>query len=193
MADPVTLAIIGTTAAVAGAGVSAAGAYSAGQAQSNMYKYQAGVAGMNKTVADQNRDYAFQSGEVEAQDQGMKSRFQIGQTKAIQGAGNLDVNTGTNSDIRDSEAAIGSQNQTMARSNAAKKAYGFEVDAANDTAQGQVYQMAADNAIMAANYKVAGSIIGGASAVAGKWTQASSAFGSGAAQPFYSASQDAIY
>ena len=44
MADPVSLAVIGMGAAAAGGGVSALGSLFSGQAQSNMYNYQAGVA-----------------------------------------------------------------------------------------------------------------------------------------------------
>lgn len=195
MAAPVAIAAIGLGLGVAGGINSAMGAAAEGQAKANMYQYQAGVAQMNKTVADQNRDYASAAGEVEAQQSGMKTRFEIGSQKAIQSAGNLDVNSGSNLDVRTSQAAVGQENQNLIRSNAARRAYGYEVEGANATAQAQVYKMSADNAITAADYKVAGSIIGTASSVAGKWTQASAAFGSGSSgsSPFYSASQDAIY
>src|SRR5437879_3754547 len=169
MADPISLGLLAVSAVgtVAGGLTQAAGARAAGDAQARQYQYQAGVADMNKKVADQNRDYAFAAGEVEAQQSGMKTRQEIGTQKTIQSASNLDVNTGSGADVRESQGAVGQENQNLIRSNAARRAYGYEVEAANATAQGQVYRMSADNARTAADYKVASSIIGTATSVAG--------------------------
>lgn len=178
MADPVSImAVVGMGATVAGGLTSAMGSAYQGQAQSNMYTYQAGVADVNKKINLQNADYARATGEVEAQQSGMRTGAQIGTTKAVQGASGLDVNRGSNVQVRDSELAIGQENEGIIRSNAAKKAYGFDVEATQNEAQAGLYRMGADTSKTAAGYKVAGSLISTASSVASKWTQASSAFG----------------
>lgn len=171
MADPFTIVAIGST--VLGAATSAAGAYSSGQSQGAMYQYQAGIAAMNSQIAKQNADYAIAAGEVSAQESGMKTRAQIGTTIAQQGAGGLAVGSGSNARVVTSERAIGQEDQALIRSNAAKQAYGFEVQAAQDTAQGQLYSAASTNAKTAGDINAVGSFLSGAGSVSSKWLQAS--------------------
>src|SRR5438046_728171 len=107
MADPVTLGVAGISAGATilgglnqaeGAKNQAAAAQFQGQAallqgkaQSDLYNYQAGVALLNKQIAEQEADYARKAGEVQAQTSDMQTRFKIGITKAVQGASGLDV------------------------------------------------------------------------------------------------------
>src|SRR5882762_4756549 len=142
MADPVTIAAgisIGST--VAGSIFGAFGAEEGGAAAAKADQYKAAIAQMNAKIAKQNADYTRSVGEVQAQQSGMKTRAQVGQTVATQGASGFDVNKGSNVAVRQSETEIGQYEQTVIRSNAAKKAYGYEVEAANDTAQSQLDTM----------------------------------------------------
>lgn len=186
MADPFTLsagtlAMMSMASSAAGAGVSAYGAYSQGQAQSAQYAYQSGIAQMNAQIAKQNADYAVAAGEVKAQESGMKTRFQIGETIAQQGAGGLAVGSGSNARVVSGELAVGQQDQAIIRSNAARTAYGYNVEAAAATAQGKLYSMASESAKTAGAISAAGSLISGAGSVSGKWLQATQAgiFGGG--------------
>lgn len=172
--DPVTLTAISIAASAAGAGVSAKGASDAGKAGAAQYNYQSAVALKNKEVALQNADFARARGEVEAQQSGMKSRYQLGKIRAGQGASGLDVNRGSAVEVRASQADIAGQDQDLIRNDAARKAYGYEVEARNQTAQSALYGSAATQSKRAGNIGVASSILGGVSSVAGKWTQASS-------------------
>jgi hypothetical protein len=175
MASPVALAGIGTSAA--GAGLGAFGSLFQGQAQSNMYKYQAGVAQVNATVAKQDAQYATAAGESEAATAGIKTRQQIGSTRAGIGAGNIDVNTGSAARVVASETAVGQQNEAMIRANAAKRAYGFEVKGAEDVAQAGAYDVAAATSQEAGEIGAVSSIVGGAGNVASKWMQYGQSFG----------------
>lgn len=157
-----------------------------GEAQGRTFDYQAAVAQINKKIALQNADYAIASGEVSAQQSGMKTRAQIGQTKAIQGASNLDVNTGSQADVRESEHEVGVADQSTIRTNAARAAYGFTVEALSDDSQSQLDRVSAetsresgrlgvvqaDFARQGADLGVKASLLGGATSVASKWTQA---------------------
>src|SRR5438105_4747319 len=136
MADPVTLATIGIVSTVAGGATGAFGSIMGGESQSSMYKYQAGVAQINKRIAEQNADYSRKVGEVEAQQFGMKTRAEIGEAKATQGAGGLDVGSGSNLAVRESMGDIGRQNLATIRANAARRAYGYEVEGIQQEAQG---------------------------------------------------------
>ena len=175
MADPVTLTAIALGSTAAAGGVSALGSLFGGQATSQSYQYQAQIAQINAQVAKQNAAYAQETGEVEAQQSGMQTRAQIGQTKAIQGASGLDVNTGSGAAVRGSEAEIGVENQNITRANAAKQAYGYEVNAAQFTNQGSLDIASGANAVTASYFSAGSSILGAAGSVAGKWSQASTA------------------
>jgi hypothetical protein len=174
MADPSTIAAGGMAANVGGSLLGAFGANQAGQANSAMYQYQAGIALMNENIARQNASYATAVGEVEAQQSGMQTRAQIGQTKATQGASGLDVNKGSAVDVRASEADIGAENQAITRASAARAAYGYNVEAAQDQAQATVDQMQAKQAAEAGKISALGSLLGGASSVSSKWLSANS-------------------
>lgn len=189
MADPVTMAGVGIGGSILQGFIGAEGAETQAQAQADAanfkaatYQYQAGVAQQNAQLAKQNANYALYSGEVQAQEMGLKVRAQIGSTKATQGAGGLDVNTGSNAAVRASEKEIGDQNVAIIRSNAAKVAYGYEVQAFQDDQQAawdmtgsQFETKAAAYAKKAGDISAVSSIIGGVTGAASKFSSAKSA------------------
>ena len=179
MADPVslTLAGIGMASSIAGGVVGAEGAKYQGQAQANMYGYQAGVARVNATLAQQDANYATTAGEVEAQTAGMRTRAQVGQTKATIAAGNLDTSSGSGSKVLQSETEIGQFNEATIRANAAKRAYGFNVAGAQDVAQAGAFDVAAATSKTAGDISATSSILGAVGSVSSKWTQANQSFG----------------
>lgn len=172
---PLPLAGIGLASTAIGAGVSAVGSSYAGQAKSDMYNYQAGVADLNKKIASQNADYSREVGEVKAQDSGLRTEFQVGKMKAAQGGSGLDVNSGSALATRQSQTLIGQHDQGTIRSNAARQAYGFDIEAIKYGAEGDMLRTAGKNAIEAGNLGAVSSILGGASSVASKWLQGTSA------------------
>lgn len=173
MAFPAVLAGVGIASSAAGAVTSALGSQYQGQAQAGMYNYQAGVAQMNAQLAEQNANYAVASGEVEAQQSGMRTRAQVGATKTGISAGNIDVNSGSAGKVVSSETEIGQQNQGIIRANAAKRAYGFQVQGAEDVAQAGAYETAAQTSQTAGGIGAISSILGGVGSVSSKWLQAS--------------------
>ena len=178
MADPISIAaIVGAGASVAGAGVSAYGNLAKGQADSSMYQYQAGVAQVNAKIAQQDANYALQSGEVQGQQAGMRERQVLGATRAGFGASN--VEGASKNAVISSEIQVGQQNQGIIAANAAKRAYGFEVGAASDTAQAGALGVAADTSKTAGDIGAVSSILGGVSSVSSKWMQAYPAFAGG--------------
>lgn len=176
MADPVTLSL---GAAAAGGVIKGIGSILGGEAQSDMYKYQASVAQVNKKIAEQNADYAIKSGEAGAQREGMKGRFEFGALKTGRAASGFDVNTGSNAKVLESKEAINTYNQSVIRSNAAKQAYGYKVDAMTASSQAQLYTMAASNAETSGIIEGVGNLIGGAASVSSKWQQYSTGASSG--------------
>src|SRR5712664_656746 len=155
--------------------ISAGSAAYGGMASAAAYNYQAGVAQMNAQIAKQNAAYEGALGEVQAQAQGMKTRAVISQTRATQGASGLDVNTGSAASVRESEFQLGGYDQQIIRSNAARRAYGFEVEAAGDIAQAGAYRAAGANSMTAGLLGAFTSILGGGGSFASKWQQGKSA------------------
>lgn len=177
MADPFSWAAIGTAASVAGGAVATGGALAKGAADRNQYQYQAGVALLNQNIAKQNAAYTRDVGENAAFISGRKTQATIAQQKVGQSAGGLDVNTGSNLDIRKSTTDVGAIDQATIRQNYAKKAYGYEVEAATKGAEAEGDVIAGDQASKAGNINAASSILGTVSSVSSKWLQGSSVFG----------------
>ena len=174
MADPVTLGTLGTVASGAGAGISAFGALSGGRAQSQMYQYQAGVANLNSQIALQNRDYALATGDVEAAKYGMQARSRMGAIRAGEGAQNIDVGSGSKALVQEGQQTVAGIDLAQIANNAARKAYGYTVEATQDTAQAQIDTQAASDASTAGGIKALASLVSGAGSVASKWYQGSS-------------------
>lgn len=173
MADPITIAALGATAG--GAIMGAVGSAAKGQSEAQMYNYQAGVARVNAQIAKQDANYTLEAGGVQGQQAGMRERATIGATRAGFGASNVG-GTSKNAVIS-SEIEVGQQNQGIIAANAAKRAYGYEVGAAGDTATAGALDFSASNAKTAGDIGAVSSILGGVSSVSSKWLQMGPAFG----------------
>lgn len=175
MADPVTMAAVSIGGSAISGAMGAAGAEQQGQAQSQMYQYQAGVAQINQQIANQNAQYAIAAGESKAQMAGIKTSQEIGAEKAGQGASGLDVNGVSATRVRESTLDVGSLDEATIRSNAARESYNYTVQGWQQGQQAIMDQMAASNAKSAGDMNAMSSIIGGASSVANKWLSYSKA------------------
>lgn len=172
------------------------------EADAKAYMYKAGVASMNKQLKLQDADYSRWTGDFEAQQSGMKTKANLSRIKTAQASSGLDVNFGSAVGVRDSVVDIGQHEQAVIRANAARRAYGFEVEAAGQEAESTLGKMAAESSIKAADtsrssakeiaelsrrggsmaagsYEEAGninamkSIVGATGSVANKWLQGS--------------------
>lgn len=155
--------------------MSASGAMQEGEAVSATALYKAGVAKVNKDIALQNADYEYYVGAHEAQRVGLAGRERMGQIRATQGASGLDVNFGSNQRVQESQQSIVSHDQRTVRANAARRAYGHEIEALSATHSGELYKAAATNAKTAASIKATTSLLSGAASVSSKWLGASQA------------------
>ena len=179
MADPFSLAAVSMGATVAGTGISAAGNLMKGNAQAGMYGYQAGIAQLNQKIALQNRDYAYATGESEAAKYGMAARQRMGSIVAHQGASGLDIGGGSATQVREGQQFVTGIDLATIRNNAARRAYGFEVEATQDAAQSQLYTKAASDAKTAGSIGAVASLVSGAASVSDKWLQWGSVAGKG--------------
>src|SRR5258707_13200910 len=180
MADPFTWAAIGAGASLIGGGVSAYGSLQKGAADQAMYNYQAGVAQLNQKIALQNASYAQEAGGSAAYQSGLKTAATVAQQKVDQSASGFDVAGGSAAGLQQSTTALGVYDQNLNRTNFAKKAYGFEVEAATKGAETGADVIAGQQEKKADDIGAIASILGTAGSVSSKWLQASSSFGKNA-------------
>lgn len=160
-----------------GSPVVALGKLYEGFASAATYKYQAGVAAVNQKIALQNAEFSRAVGESNAERSGIKTAQQVGGTKVAQGASGFRAGEGSGGKVIESEQMIGAAEQNTIRSNAARAAYGHEVEALNFGAQSKLYSRASTNAKISGGIDAISSLLGGASSTADKWMQYSSMVG----------------
>lgn len=191
MAEPGTIALAGMGASALSGVIGAVGSVFQGEGQAQQYeaqgrslRYQAGVARMNRDIAQQNAAYEREAGEIEAQQSGMKTRAQVGQVKAVQAGSGIDVNRGSPVAVRESMLAVGAEDEAIIRANAARKAYGQEVEAVQHESQARIDEMGAESADRASSRArtsgyigAASSILGSAASVSSRWLQYGRTFG----------------
>ncbi len=177
--DPVSLGVAGVGASelgtgsiigsIAGTGLKVFGDLFGASSKKDMYNYQAGVARMRANIDRQNSTWARDAGDQQAMLQGFKTGQEIGGVVAKQGASGVQVGTGSNADVIDAIRTSGAYDQGMIRYNAAKKAYGFEVQASGEEASAKLAETAGKNAMLEGWLGAGSSLIGGATSVADKW------------------------
>ena len=152
----------GLALSAVGTGVSVMGAMQNAAAAKASADYQAKVAQGNEAIAAQNATYTAAEGEANAAIQDQKTRAAIGTEIAAEGSSGVDVNGASSSALRTSTAELGQLDANTIRSNAARQAYGYEVQASGfqnnasaDTATGQ-------NAQTAGNISGAAGLLSGA-------------------------------
>jgi hypothetical protein len=156
---------------IAGSAIGAGGSILGGIASGNSAAYQAQVARNNAIIAGQNATFAVAAGEQQASNTSMKGGAQIGTIKANQGASGVDVNTGSNVNVVNSQREVNRLNTATVMSNAERQAYGYRVAAVSDTAQAQLDQQTAEQAPIAGGLAAGGQLLSGASGLAFKWSQ----------------------
>ena len=96
---------------------------------------------MNAVNNKNNAERAAAAGEQNAAQAELKGRAAVGAIRAAQAANNVDVNTGSAVDVRSSAAETGQLNALTIRNNAAREAWGYQNQAASNTAQASLDTM----------------------------------------------------
>ncbi len=131
------------------AAVGAAGSLQQGFAGRGAALYNSKIAEQNAALATQNAEWTAAEGEQKAGIAGLQTRATVGAQKAGQAGNNVDVNSGSAAAVRQGTAEAGQLNQMNIRSNAARQAYGFEVQSAGDMAQSRLDKSQAGNDVVA--------------------------------------------
>lgn len=165
------LATVALVTTVAGTAVAAYGAYEQGQATAASEKYQAQVAANNAQIAQQNAKMATQKGEIQAQQQGLKNRQIMGAIGASMAANDVDINTGSASNVRSSADITGLADVSQIRQNAAIENYGYRSQGMSYQAQSGLDTAGASNASTAGDIGAVSTLLGGAGRATGQYAQ----------------------
>lgn len=137
------------TAAIIGTGVQMYGQHKVAQAQKNAADFNAQVAEQNEALATQKAAWQTQEGEQNVGASEMKTAAQVGGIKTFQAASGVDVNSGSAVDVENSARTIGKLDALTIRSNAARAAYGYQVEETSDKNQAILDRYAGKNAVEA--------------------------------------------
>lgn len=156
-----TLAYVAIASSVAAAGATAYSSSEQGNAASAAAKYNSQVASNNAQIANQNATWAAQAGEAQVGEQTQKTRATVGAITAAQAANGVDVNSGSDVDVRSSASELGELSAINIRSNAARTAYGFQTQSASQTAQSKLDTFEGEQSQLAGEVGAGSSILGG--------------------------------
>ena len=165
------LGAIGAITSIGAAGVGAVGAIEQGNATSAADNYNAKIAKANAQIATQSANYAGAAGTAQAEQAGLQSRSKLGAIVANEGASGVDINSGSNLQVQSSARELGELNAITIRSNAARTAYGYQVQGANDTAQSQLDTFAANNATTSGDIGEGSTLLGGLGSAASNYAK----------------------
>lgn len=169
MADPVTMGAVSIGSSILGGVFGASGAKQQASASAGQYGYQAALGLLNSQINKQNAQYARDQGERRALQYGLGARQRQGEIVAAQSASGLDVRSGSQKEVQESQHTVSLMDMDQIRTDAAKTAYNFEIEAFKDILGAKMKAKAGMDAESAGNVGVLSSIIGAAGSVADKW------------------------
>lgn len=160
---------IAIAATVVSSVIQAKAAQQQASAQASALNYQGALARQNAGIAEQYAQMETQRGEVMAQQKQQQTASRVGSIRAATGAAGLDT-AGTPDRLEADTLSMGDLDARTIRYNAAKAAYGYRVQGSSYSAQAKLDDMGADDALSGGKLAMLGSIIGGGSSVADKWS-----------------------
>ena len=155
MCELVTALMIGST------GMGGVSAIQQGNAAAASANYNAKVAEMNAKIADENARDALERGKLEEQRKRQEVAAITGRKKAAMGANGVDIGFGSPLDDLVDTAMLGEIDALTIRSNAAREAYGYKVDAVNGRADAALSRANAKSAKVGGYLSAVGTVLGG--------------------------------
>ncbi len=171
------LPVIAVAAMVASTAMAAYSANQQGEAASAQAKYQQEVSQNNAILAQRAQVATGQQATVTEQQQAAADAQLRGKEAAALAGNGEDVNSGSALDITADSKATAQFNQLQIQHNSEDQQYAEAIQADSATGQAGVYGAAASNDLTAGTENAAGSVLGGAASVAGKWYQFNQAGG----------------
>lgn len=146
------------------AGASLAGGVMGAVGSEENASVQAQIARNNANTAMWNANIAGEQGEQQSAMKGMQTAQTVGKMRAAFGASGVDVNSGSPADVQAAADAAGLTDQQTIKSDAARRAWGYETQSSNFENQSKVD-------VQQGNWGALSSLLGGASSAAKTWMQ----------------------
>lgn len=162
-----TLQAVGTYMSVRGQMKAGESEEKAGEQQRRSAESQAQLADYNAAVADLQAKDALVRGDQEAQRFRVRTRGLIGEQRAGFAAANIDVGYGSAVDVQADAALLGELDALTIRTNAAREAWGFRIEAEDLRKRGEIARREGYYAEMAGRERRSASRWGAASTVLG--------------------------
>lgn len=175
--DPVSLSLLSAlsiASTVISTGIGVMGQIQEGKAAKAQANYQSAVARNNAIIAQRQADDARARGEIAERSQRQQTAQLIARQRAAGAAQGVVVGEGSLLDITSDTAALGELDALTVRSNAEREALGFEAQGMNFLAESDIQKTIGKNQSRASKFAAAGTLLSGASSVAGKWSTLSS-------------------
>ncbi|MGE7139137.1 hypothetical protein ACQKIE_16040 [Luteibacter sp. NPDC031894] len=158
------------------AAITAASAVYSADQQKKQGQYAADVAEENSKLDKQQAANAAALGDYQADQARIRGNLARGQQLAAFAANNVDSTTGSAADILGDTAIFTAEDERQARTNAALRSYGFQVQALSDQGQAAYSKWAGNSA-------ATGTLIQGAGSTVGAFYGAGGSLGGGGAKP----------
>lgn len=152
-----------------GTAMSAYGAKQQADAQAQAAQYQAQVALNNQKIAGQYAQQAIADGENKVAAKQEQTSQMIGSQRAAMAANGVQLDSGSPLRLQEDTARLGNVDALTIRNNAAREAYGYQLQGLSYGQQAQLDEATASNAVTAGNLNMFSSIAGGASSIGSKW------------------------
>lgn len=108
-------------------------------------KYESNIYGINASLASRQADDAFVRGREAEYRSRIGTRRLIGKQRAALGAQGIEIDSGSGADIQDDAVAMGALDVMTIRNNAAREAWGYNVQAEGYRMRGKLARSAGKN------------------------------------------------
>jgi hypothetical protein len=139
-------------------------------AQADAAAYNAQIADMNAQISQNRARDAVERGMTEEQQKRQQVARIKGSQMAAMAANGMDIGFGSALDTLVDTAMLGELDALTIRQNSERESYDFKVQAANQTAQGNLNRMEASSARTGGYLAAAGTILGGAGNAYKSWS-----------------------
>lgn len=146
-------------------GMALAGGIMGAQSATQEGDYQSALLNQNALYKRRAADETIAAGNTSADWQRVRSKQAIGTQRTAQAGNGIDVNSGSAAQLQDDTAMLGELDALTIQNNAAREAFGYRVQAAQDINN-------ANQAVINAKSKAKGSILGGMGSAFGSFAGA---------------------
>jgi len=162
-------AIAAVAVTVVSAGVDAYGKHKAGRAAQKQGNYVGAIEDQNAKFSEMQADDAVARGYEAAFKRRTESRQLAGASRAAMAAQGIDVNTGSALDIQENNQRIGELDMVTIKNNAARQAWGYQVEALQHRQQAHLARIGGTNLGRNYNYSAGSTLLTGGAQAYGIW------------------------